>query len=67
MLSGHVDYVVGSLTGNDNVWNIQRLRVDVTIDGIGKELSELGGVDVSGGEHDFVQVLPSAAVVVVIG
>src|ERR1700722_4574524 len=50
-----------------DVWQIKRLRDDVTIDDHRKKFSKLRTVDVAGGEYCFLGVLPGAQIVVVMG
>ena len=67
MLSGDVENVFRSVVGDGEVREIERLSVHVAIDGEGAELCEFRLIHVGGSEHGFVEVLPGAQVVVVIG
>ncbi len=46
---------------------IQGLRIDHAIDGNGKQLAELCAVDVGGSEDRFLDVLPGAKRIIVVG
>ena len=67
MFGGDKQDVMGSLAGNVHARDIQRLRIDVTINAVSKELAEGVGIDVGGSQQRFVQVLAGAGIIVVVG
>ncbi len=67
VLGGHEDDVVHTFSRDLDSAQIERVGVDVTIHRIGKQLTDLRGVDVRRSELCFAQILPGARQIVVIG
>src|SRR5439155_23388949 len=64
--SGEHD-VVHAFFGNRDSGQVERLRVDIAIHSIGKQLSKLPGIDIRGIEYGFGEVLSGARQIVVVG
>src|SRR5262249_2122428 len=66
MLSGHVKDIV-SAARDINVRHVERLRIDVAVDGDREQLAKLTAVYVGRGEDRFGSILPRPGIVVVKG
>src|SRR5579862_8511972 len=66
VLSAHEDHIAGSLAGNRNIGNVERLGVNLTVHGARKELTKRIDVDVRGVEDGLAQVRACAIQVVML-
>ena len=64
VLCGDEDDVADAEPGDVQVRDVQRLRVDVSVNGIGEQVSERPGDDVGRSQHGLGEVLAGAGVVV---
>lgn len=67
MFRRHENNVVGSLVGDGDVREIERLGIDLAISRIRKEFAEGVTVHIGMGEDGFVKIPARARVVVVVG
>jgi hypothetical protein len=66
MLSGDKDHVAHVPADQGKVGNIERLGIDITINGIGEKLPEITDVDIGRGKNRFGQIITGAAVVIMV-
>src|SRR5262249_5184440 len=67
VLGGNVENVLRAHARDGNAGKIKRLGIHFAVDGEFTKLAEGAGIDISGGENRFVNVLASAHIVVVVG
>ena len=67
MLGRDVDHVVNTVSGNRQVRDIKRLRVNLSISWNDKKFAELVKIDVRRRENGFVQILPGSCEIVMPG
>ena len=67
MSGGDEHHVVNAFVGDCHIGHVERLRIDLPINGVGKEFAEGIGVDIRMGEDGLVEVLTAARIVVVVG
>ena len=67
VLGRDVDHVVDLRVGHRQTADVERLRIDLSVDGAREQQAELGGVDVGGRQLGLLQVRARASVVVSVG
>ena len=67
MLGCDIDHVVRSFIGDDQIWNIKGLSIDIAVYGACKELAKLIHVHIKSVKHRFIKIGACPAVIVVLG